>query len=160
MGFKEVLTCLRCWAVRLMWHPRVEAVEAAAPDRLRLEGDGHAVQVLPPRDATVGERALAAAAMHRPLVRQRSERPFEVRLRADVMRRRVVCGLRGASFYHQLPKLVGLEHAPERLARHRLHDSRGGGDERARRRRAREATGVRIVVAFAAVKGTIARRCY
>ena len=76
IAIEEVLTRFRGWAVRLVWHPR--GVKAA-PDRLRLEGDGHAVQVLPPRDATVGESALAAATMLRPLIRQRSERPFEVR---------------------------------------------------------------------------------
>jgi len=58
IAIEEVLTRLRCWAVRLEWHPRGAK---AAPGRLRLEGDGHAVQVLPPRDATVGERVLAAA---------------------------------------------------------------------------------------------------
>eukprot|EP00964_Phaeocystis_antarctica_P133943 scaffold98175_cov63-Phaeocystis_antarctica.AAC.1 len=96
--------------------------------------------------------------MHYALVRQRSERPFEVRLRPDVMRRRVGCGLRSARLHHQRPELVGLEHAPDRLLRHRLHDSSGGGDERARRRRAREDTGVRIVVAPAAAKAPVARR--
>ena len=85
--------------------------------------------------------------MHRALIRQRSKCPFEVRLGPDVMRGRIRCGLRSARFYHQVPELVGLEQAPERLFCNRLHDGGGGCHERARRRRAPERGGVRVVVA-------------